>query len=154
MAPINYELENSKQMTVAKALKTKNRLVKKINTLTNRIYEYNSIPDGNRRPYDMEQLLNEIGELRKKLVDLKAKVHRANEPVFEKIFRLSELKSYITSLNSVDTTTGVDTGWGSSEVTHVAQIGPAELNVLIDGVQAQIDDLQDELDEWNAKTQI
>jgi ribosomal protein L29 len=87
-------------MNVKKALKEKNRLVKEIQELYARLSQYNSVEVGNVRPYSPKDMLEQINEKSNELVELKTKIHKANTPVYDKIFRLSELKSTIARLKS------------------------------------------------------
>ena len=47
-------------MTVKQALKQKNLLVKKINEDIRKVHTYNSVDEGNTRPYSTKELLNKI----------------------------------------------------------------------------------------------
>ena len=97
-------------MNVKKSLKEKNRLVKEIQELYARLSQYNSVEVGNVRPYSPKEMLEQVNQKSNELVELKTKIHNANTPVYDKIFRLSELKSTISRLKSLDCTEGVSTG--------------------------------------------
>ena len=77
-------------MTVKQALKAKNKLVVSIMECYSLVKEYNSIEQGNPRRYSVIGLLNEANQLTRELVELKAKIHRANAPVYDKIFLMAE----------------------------------------------------------------
>ncbi len=89
-------------MTIKQALKEKNRLIKAIEDEFKKVYSYNSIDEGNVRPYSTVDALSNIMTLEEGLIDLKTKIHRANIGVYDKIFRLSELKSLAKKLNQID----------------------------------------------------
>lgn len=144
-------------MTVKQALKQKNTLVKKINEDIRKVHAYNSVDEGNNRPYSTKELLNKIMETTKELVDLKTKIHLANAPVYHKIFELSELKNTVTFLKSLDCSEGkvVDRYTRSQEPTiKVAELSVIERDNLVEGFENRIELLQEELDTHNATTHI
>ena len=144
-------------MTVKQALKQKNLLVKKINEDIRKVHAYNSVDEGNTRPYSTKELFNKIIETTKELVDLKTRIHLANGPVYHKIFELSELKNTVSFLKSVDCSEGkvVDRYTRSQEPTiKVAELSVIERDNLVEGFENRIELLQEELDSHNATTHI
>ena len=73
-------------MTIKQALKYKNKLGLKIQQAFSRVALYNSVEEGQIRPYHVEVTLDEYFTLTKELVELKTKIHTANQPVYNKIF--------------------------------------------------------------------
>ena len=65
--------------------------------------DYNSLPKGANRPYDIIVLKNETLELTNELIALKSMIHEASSPVRSKNFRLSEFKSIMQQLLSIST---------------------------------------------------
>lgn len=142
-------------MTIAQGLKEKNRLVSKIRENLLAIQTHNSIPEQNERKVNTSTLVRKTDNLVNELVDLKTRIHTANQPVYHKIFELSELKNLIADIRNVDTTEGIRTGYRSnSEVTYKAELDSIDMKNIIGEYQNQIDELQDELDEWNHNTII
>jgi hypothetical protein len=144
-------------MTVKQALKQKNTLVKKINEDINKVRAYNSVDEGNVRPYSTKELLNRVMETNKELVDLKTKIHLANASVYHKIFELSELKNTVSFLKSVDCSEGkVTDRYSRSQDVYVkvAELSVVERDNLVEGLENRIEILQEELDEHNSKTHI
>jgi hypothetical protein len=143
-------------MTVKQALKEKNSLLKRINDLTQKIYSYNSIDEGNKRPYSTSDLLSQVMELTGELIDLKTKIHQANVPVYDKIFRLSELKSLVKKINGIDCSEGkVSERYSRTEPTiKTAEISVVERDTIVKDLEEQIERLQEELDVHNATTNI
>ena len=83
-----------------------------------------------------------------------AVVAAANAEVYDKIFRLAELKGLVTTLTGLDTKAGVfheGRGFGEAayEVEYVAQIGKVDVDRLVTELNAEIQSLQDSLDEFN-----
>ena len=142
-------------MTVKQALKVKNRLVKEINEKFEILKKYNSIDQDNTRRYSMINILSEIGSLTEELVVLKAKIHKANLPVYDKIFKLSELKSHITLIQNIPTEEGKTVQSYGSVVTYKnSELSVIDVETVVKRLQTEIDKLQDELDIHNLTTEI
>jgi CII-binding regulator of phage lambda lysogenization HflD len=91
------------------------------------------------------------------LIDLKSKIHRANAPMFEKIFEMSELKSNIKALQKLDCTEGKsnrDRYRMESELVLTSEVSLVERNEIIKGMEDRIEELQDEMDVFNSNTEI
>lgn len=144
-------------MTIKQALKLKNKLIKTIGENTKLMQEYNSIEVGNERPYSSTELLVKITEDTKELAKLKTKIHIANTPVLENIFLMSELKSMAQSLKKMDCTEGKsnrDRYRLESESIKTSEISLVKRNETIKELEGRIEVIQDELDLFNATTQI
>lgn len=143
-------------MNIKKALKEKNRLAKEIKEALQLAQSNNSIDVGNPRRYSTLAKLEEAEKLTKELVELKTKLHRANAPVYDKIFLLSELKSTVMQIRSINVEEGkvVTGGYNAMSRDVVVEITATDRDALIKKIEKQIDELQDELDIHNATTQI
>jgi hypothetical protein len=146
-------------MTIRQALKYKNKLVTKMNEEYSKASTYNSIEDGNDRPYDVKAALTNYLSLSNELIELKTKIHKANSVVYDKIFRLSELKSQISKLNHLNCTKGsINSRFGriaGDEPTKVtAIIGVVERDEMVKTIETEIEKIQEELDAHNATTNI
>ena len=145
-------------MNIKKALKEKNRLVKEILDLHTRVATYNSVEVGNVRPYSAKESMELLNQKSNELVELKTKIHKANTPVYDKIFRLSELKSTIARLKSLDCTEGVSTDYYSrnreNPPVKTAEVSVVDRDEMVKFMEGQIEDLQDILDNHNQNTEI
>ncbi len=65
-------------MTIKQALKYKNKLTSKISEAFQKVRLYNSIEEGQNRPYDVEKSLDEYFQLTRELVELKTKIQIEN----------------------------------------------------------------------------
>jgi hypothetical protein len=142
-------------MNVKQALKQKNKLVTDLKVSYGILQKYNSIEEGNPRRYSMTNTLEKIKTLQTELVELKTKIHRANQPVYDKIFALAELKGMIKELKKVPT----DEGKSSDRYSSIPSVKEVELNVTdidtsISILETQIEEIQNELDVHNATTNI
>lgn len=145
-------------MNIRQALKEKNKLVKEIQDLYVRISQYNSVEVGAHRPYSPKQLMEIVNQKSNELIELKTKIHLANAPVYDKIFRLSELKSTITRIKNLDCTEGVSNDYFSrnreNPPVKTAEISIVERDEMVKHMEEQIETLQDILDTHNQNTQI
>lgn len=144
-------------MNIKQALKLKNKLIKLISENTRLLQQYNTIEVGNSRPYSPTELLVEISKTTDELVELKSKIHRANVPMFEKIFEMSELKSTIKAVQKLECTEGKsnrDRYRMESELVLTSEISLVNRNEFIKKIEERIEQLQDEMDVFNATTEI
>lgn len=144
-------------MNVTKALKHKKKLLKQINESWNRFNKYNSHDEGETTPYNAkEEFVNWLA-LNNALIGLKTKIHLANAPVYNKIFRMSELKSMITTLKRANTTEGIRSDYSRGEYVDkkmVAEVGLLEVDNLIKAYEDEIEKIQEELEYHNSITNI
>lgn len=142
-------------ITIKQALKQKNKLVAEIKAQYKIAQELNSIEEGNIRRFSVNEALETATNLTKELINLKARIHSANAPVYGKIFEMSELKSQIKELRSIPTTEGKVTGrYNAAPEIKVVEIDAAEMAKKIKTIETRIETLQDELDAHNANIQI
>jgi len=145
-------------MNVKRALKEKNRLVKEIQELYGRLSQYNSVEVGNVRPYSPKDMLEQVNQKSNELVELKTKIHNANTSVYDKIFRLSELKSTISRLKFLDCTEGVSADYDArnreNPPVKTAEVSVVERDEMVKFMEGQIEELQDILDNHNQNTEI
>ena len=143
-------------MTIKQALKEKNRLIKAIEDEFKKVYSYNSIDEGNVRPYSTVTALENIMTLEEGLIDIKTKIHRANMGVYNKIFRLSELKSLAKRLTQINCDEGKVTDRYSRTEPSVktAEVSVVDRDSRVKMIEEEIEQLQEELDSHNATTSI
>lgn len=141
-------------MKIAKALKQKNVLAGELEELKQLLQKQNSRSTKQKFDYDNREVLTRVRAKLDELVRVKAAVAAANAEIYNKIFRLAELKGLVVTLASLDTKAGVfleGRGYGEAgvEVEYIAQIGTVEVNQLIASLRVEIQSLQDALDEFN-----
>ena len=143
-------------MTIKQALKEKNRLIKALDDEFKKVYTYNSIDEGNTRPYSTLASLANIMILEEGLIEIKTKIHRANVEVYDKIFRLSELKSLAKKFSQINCDEGkVSDRYGRQEPSiKTAEISVVERDVRVKMIEEKIESLQEELDTHNATKTI
>ncbi len=142
-------------MNVKQALKQKNKLVTDLKAQYEILKKYNSIEEGNPRRYSMNDTLDKITNLSNELVELKAKIHKANQPVYDKIFALAELKGLVKELKKVPTDEGKQVErYGSVQSVKEVELNIVDIQSKVDILSVRIEELQNELDIHNANTSI
>ena len=141
-------------MTLAKALKKKNRLTQKISKLQQEIQRENSVREDDPRKIKVEDLFNELDCKVAELIKLKIVIFIASTPMRENILRLSELKSKIVFLQGISTTEGMVSSYGEDTVKFIAVYDKLFVRDSIESCEKQIDEIQDELDKFNHTTTV
>lgn len=139
-------------MKVHKALKLKQQLVSEILDLQKRL-SYNSMADGDVRPYSVKEAISLIKDKTLQLVKLKSAIHKANLEVYDKIFLLSELKGLVKKYSSIPTSTASQVR-GQILVKYITEISQVEKDEMVAKIQEQINQIQDELDTHNASKDV
>jgi hypothetical protein len=144
-------------MNLTKALKHKKKLVKQIDEMFIRFQKYNSQPaDQVGTGYNPEEAYNKWISLTNELVELKTKIQNANTPIAGKIFRLGEVKNLISRIRGLDTKSGIvrDRYRAEELITYVAYMDLFTKDNLIKGWEEEIEQLQEEIEAFNAITKI
>ena len=149
-------------MKIARALKEKNRLAGEVSALFAILLRENSRDITKTSVVDCEKVYKEWVDKKMSLANVKARIAIANKDITEKIFQMEELKSQMTSLDSLCTKVG----------KHKEMIGPAYGNqqqvenvyeaYITDDIrdkfkkelQSRINTLQDEIDDFNSSKEI
>lgn len=144
-------------MNIKQALKEKNKLAKKITDLMDRVNRYNSVDEGGVRSYDPEITLRVATDYVEELVELKTKIHKANAEVYDIIFRMSEYKSLVKYLRSLNCTEGtvIQRGYGETTTRQMTTvITEVQRDQMVEKYESMIDQLQSELDAHNVTAHI
>lgn len=141
-------------MTLAKALKTKNRVAQKIKNLEKEIQSENSVQIDDPRKIKVGSLLPELEEKVKQLIKLKIAIFIASTPMRENILTLGELKSEIIFLQGISTREGKISEYGDTPVEYTVVFDKIFVRDRAAWCEEKIDNIQDELDEFNHTTEI
>jgi hypothetical protein len=138
-------------ITLAKALKLKNRLAGRLAKVQSDIQLFNSVPEGQAGQVNVPALAQTRGELVEALVTLKTAINEANRAVQRDIFDLAEKKATAQFLAGVNTRHGPQPAVypSTTEVNYVASLKKADVDALVARLEAEIDQLQDKLDQFN-----
>jgi len=99
MAEIKMALQ---EITLAKALRIKNRLAGRLAKVQADIEAYNSVPEGQAGQVNVPALMKTREELVEALVGLKTAINEANREVQRDIYDLAEKKATAQFLGSVN----------------------------------------------------
>lgn len=142
-------------MNVKQALKAKNKLVGEIKECYKIIQSQNSIEEGNPRRYKVKEQIDKVAQLTDELVQLKARLHRANSDVYEKIFQMAEIKGIIKELKKMDVSEGKqDSRYGSVVSVKEVEVNVVERDTIVKEYEAEVERIQNELDIHNSNTNI
>ena len=147
----------TQKITLVRAFKERSRLIRQIQKLHSLIREENSMLEGGVRSIDIRQTCAECSRLNVKLIELKQAISRANSGIIEKLVELAEIKTTSFQLARLPVKEGKQDASSYDETKTemwVAELKKAELNAELDALQARMDVLQDEIDEFNARTLI
>lgn len=142
-------------MKLKTGLKKKKKLLGLAMTEYNRLYRYNSVRLGNEnnRPYSPTESLNNWIQLTDDLIELKRRIHQTNLPVLDKIFRIAELKGMVSNLQDISCDSGEDVR-RDDKVYMVSEVTVRMRDELISKWQEEIEKIQEELDDFNHKTEL
>jgi hypothetical protein len=148
------------EITLARALKYKNRVVQRLTTIASDICQYNSKIEGSEDEVDIDLLMREYAGLKQHLINLKFDIMQATLPIQKTIIELQEMKGYIGFLNSIPTRSGkveVRKSPYSNEQTDVryhATVRKFEVDKLVREFNEQIDSKQELIDSHNNSAKI
>lgn len=140
------------KISLAKALKVKNRLAGRLARVKASVAAYNSqraaAEQVNVRPlYDLYVRLEEA------MVSLKAAIHKGNTAIAGDIAHLQELRGRVEWLRAVDTTNGPKSEYqtgGYHDVEYKADFKGSEVAGMVGQLETVIDQIQDRIDHHNA----
>lgn len=151
-------------MNIAKALKEKNRIAGRIANLQAQVYKHNTFTKGVGQDFNSNDLLVKLQEEWAFLIDLKTKIAKANVGIGDKLVRLTESKaelSFWSNFGNTGTSETITTQRKyengqvvDAPVTQINTINSKTVQENVERVQKQIEDLQDEVDNYNATTNI
>ena len=146
------------KITLAQALKEKNRLAGEITNLWNLLQQENSCWEEHTRCIDIRETLETIRLYTGKLIELKTKIGQANNGNLENIYSMEEMKSQISRLSSVNTDEDVqylEYGAGKHILRkHTVELSAAEILEMKKGLQTRCNRLQDAMDAYNVRNTI
>ena len=153
MAEVKMALQ---EITLAKALKVKNRLAGRLAKVQADIQAYNSVPEGQADQVNVPALMQTHEELVGALVALKTAINDANREAQRDIYDLAEKKATAQFLAGVNTRHGPQPAVypNTTEVSYVAALKKADVDGLVARLEKEIDRLQDRLDQFNHDRRI
>jgi type II secretory pathway component PulF len=157
ISPQNKSEANTPRMTLAQALKRKNRLAGELVRTQQILQRENSRRSDNVSTTDRNSLWDQVLRISDELGKLKDQIARANVPIYAALERMAELKSRIAFVSNLPMREGeeiVEMGQGSVTYTWNSFFTHATVDKLVGEIQMEIDSLQDQIDAHNATTII
>jgi hypothetical protein len=152
------------KFNISRALKEKNRISGKIAKLQKQVEEFNTYEEGKVLDLSSIDLLGQLQEEWAYLIDLKTKIAMANIGIADKLIKLTEAKSELAFWNqfrnsgpAVEATEKSEYREGKHVIVPCNKyscITSKEILDHRDRVQKLIENLQDEIDDYNAQTLI
>jgi hypothetical protein len=144
-----------------KALKIKNRLASELQKEKSIAQRENSWDTSRPSVLDHDKVWNNIDCLTEKLIAVKTAIAKANIGIYHNIETMSELKGQISELRALDVKRGAykesSGGWGDKTTVErhfQCYLGQGRVDEITSSLQSRIDSLQDEIDEYNATTDV
>jgi hypothetical protein len=146
-------------LTLAKALAVKNRLAGRLAQARSNVETYNCVLAGQRdsegkSSVDVRAEYARYRKLQDGLIVVKAAIQRANQPIYEDVLQLGELKSVIQLLGGLNTKHGTEPAYNGLEYKYVAEIKKPEALESVRKLEAEIDQIQDKINQFNASTRV
>jgi hypothetical protein len=146
-------------MNLAQALKLKNRLAGDLVRKQQILSRENARRSDSVSKVNREDVWDEIIEVSDKLGELKGKITRANVGIYPALERMAELKSRIAFLNLLPKREGEEINFVGRDQEKLSYswdsfINQEDSDSIVSELQQEINDLQDEVDVYNATTQV
>lgn len=146
-------------MNLAQALKHKNRLAGDLVRQQSIFSRENARRSDSVSTVDRQQVLSKIHELSEQLGVLKAKIAKANVGIYAAIERMAEYKSLIAYYQGLTKREGEEVQFIGRDqeqfkYTWDSHINQTKCDELVAELQTKINNLQDEVDNYNATTTI
>lgn len=147
------------KLSIAQALKLKNRIIGEIARLQKVFVRENSRRSDSMSKVDVEKAFAELQNNLKGLIVIKAKIAQANQPIYHRIEEMAQTKAFATFLSGVTSREGeekVSIGF-SKEIdtfTWTSFMNEEALEKKVLELQNSIAQIQDELDNFNATNDI
>lgn len=148
-------MASAKAITLAKALKIKNRLAGRLSDTQSNIGLYNSVLDTRQNEVDVMKLYELRGQLVDALITLKTAISDANGKQRRNLYEIEEVRGSITFLKGLNTLTGAEPAYGrEKDQVYVAILKKKEVDATVKKLEGRLDELQDAIDMYNVLTKI
>lgn len=139
-------------ISLSKAMKVKNRLAGRLGKVQANIAAYNSVLEGRRGEVDVAALDKQRAEIVTALITLKTSITEGSRGLQETIYTLAEKKSEVEFLNGLNTRHGTEppTYMNNTPSVYVATIQMKDVADRVKKLEAEIDGLQDKIDNYNS----
>lgn len=146
-------------MKLSQALKQKNRLAGEIARNQQILHRENARRDDQKKTVDREQIYALIKKLSEELGSIKARIATANVGIYSKLERMAEMKSHIAFLQGLPKREDTEIqfiGRDQEKLTYQwdSYVTQVKCDTWVAELEKKIQVLQDEVDTYNATTEI
>ena len=151
-------------MTVSQSLKEKNRIAGRIVKLQSQLKSLNRMEEGKERDFLPADIFLKLQSEWAYLIDIKTRLAKANVGIADSLVKLTEAKANLTFWNGFtsagpareESTRSVRKGseYVDEKVIFISHISSREVVGFQEEAQKHIEQLQDEIDKYNATTKI
>ncbi len=85
------------------------------------------------------------------LVELKTSIAEANRGVYRALYLIGEKKGEIDFLSGLNTRQGSEPHYQGTVITYISAITKQEVDKRVKQLEKEVDDLQDQIDKYNAE---
>ncbi len=144
------------RVSLAKALKVKNRQIQRVKDLQQKIQASNSYLEGSEPDFDVHGLYAQLTVEIDRLWRTKAAINAANASIQDAIYEMAECKGLAAFLKGLNTQRGLQmmAYMATQPQEYVSQITAQDAYDKIAEIEKRIDDLQDKLDAHNATVTV
>lgn len=152
------------KINLSRALKEKNRLIKKIKKLQDFIYTNNTYEEVGVNDVNKICVLNEVSELEaniQELISLKSEIAKANanSGIAKLVYEMEELKSLASYYKRFSTKSNLTSCRYDGDGEYVTVKNKLQIDYetsikMVDSCEEKIESLQDQIDDLNATTFI
>ena len=143
------------KITIAHALKEKNRLSTEIEQMWRAFQNENSCLETHKRKIDVKKTLKTIGQYSSKLVELKTKIGNASSAEhLRNIHLLDETKNRLAKLAETDGSEDPEFKHPDRRIERTAVFNEKMILAMQQQLQSEANHLQDKIDVFNAETKI
>jgi len=146
-------------MKIVKALKQKNRLAGEVASLQEVLKRENSRRSDNPSKIVVETVTSQLKLKREELIDLKGRISKASAGIASKLARLEETKQEKNYFAGLPTREGTEVAFVGRDQEKLEYVWTAYYNregvdKKLAELQEEINNLQDEVDTFNASTDV
>ncbi len=151
--------KETKKMTIARALKEKERVARKLRAARETLSRVNSIVMGMKRPVDAEEIFESVQRLQNRYLEFKKAIAVANAGISAQLTEMLVVraeKEYYEKLDCKEIShhgeweTSADGSKVLRTVPFDAYINEGKRQEIVAALEQRLDDLQDEVDAFNA----
>lgn len=153
------ETKATKKMTIARALKEKERVARKLKSARETLSRVNSVMVGLKRPVDAKEVFETVQRLQNRYLEIKKAIAEANAGISAQLTEMLVVraeKEYYEKLDCRESSPRGD--WeisdNGSRVWRTEEfdvyINEGKRKEIVEALEQRLDDLQDEVDAFNA----